>query len=246
MATAEQDTEAKVSETDVEAAIAAYEAEVQQSASTSVTEALAMRSLLRKFSFTRIDESVEPAKERVDNEAIKGAIYTILPDHVVTDAADYETAPLHRHKLAGKLLVGHPVPRTDEWDALDAMGRAAWNKAEQHIFKQVGDAYGDTLQRWVRERLGNGLVLVKEGETVFLTAQPKYIRSGIFQPKQDKLEVAAAALGEQYALFGKQCPALKVGAQATLKSGMKRVGEKAQAAYTLRDNVADAGDDTGE
>jgi hypothetical protein len=75
---------------------------------------------------------------------------------------------------------------------------------------------------------------VKTEDSVFLTAEPKFIKAGILTPLMDAEEVRPAVISEQYALFGKQCSALKTGALASLKSGTKRMAKKAEAAYVLR------------
>lgn len=226
------------SDTALEEAVTAYEEAVRSSADVNVSEALAMRRLFRAHGFTYADDSESPPVEKVDNDAIKGSIFEIAPDHRVSSPDDRSSEPIHRHVLAGEILKGHPIPPphgdSDAWDALDALERAAWKKAESHIWKQIDDKFGATLQRWTRDRLDEELVLVKAGEYLFVTDDPKYVEAEIWRRYTDKAEIQMIAAAEQMALFGRQLPALRRRAVPALKKATKQVGDKAMAAYTLR------------
>ena len=89
------------------------------------------------------------------------------------------------------------------------MDRQALTLAERHIWKLVDDKYNSVLQRWTREELEEGLVLVKAGDEMFVTSEPRFVKSEIWTPITDKAEIAMIAAAEQIALFAKQCPALK-------------------------------------
>jgi hypothetical protein len=219
-------------------AVQAYEEAVRSSASVSVTEALAMRALLREYEFTYVDDSKITPVEKVDNEAIKKAIFAIAQDHVVGAAKEERLdVPIHRYLVAGALLTNEPVPPphgdADAWDAQDALARTAWHKAEQHIWKLVDHKYGGTLQRWVRDELDD-LVLVKAGDYLFLTNEAKYVEAEIIRPMTDKAEIALVGAAEQVGLFTRQLPTLKGRARSALKKAAKQAGDKALAAYTLR------------
>jgi hypothetical protein len=220
-----------------EAAAEAYEESVRNSASLRVTEDLAMRAMFRRHGFT----TVEGDMEKLDNNKIKQEIFKLLPDHRVTTTADRINEPMHRYEVAGSLLSQYPVPPSEEWDALDAMDRQAWTLAERHIWKLVDDKYNAILQRWTRDELEEGLVLVKAADVMYLTSEPRFIKSEIWTPITDKAEIAMIAAAEQIALFAKQCPALKSSAVPALKKASKQAADKAMAAYTLR-----AGQENGE
>jgi hypothetical protein len=221
-----------------EEAIAAYEDAVRGSADVNVSEALAMRRLFRAHGFTYVDDSEGSPVEKLDNDAIKGSIFVIAPDHRVSTRDDRSSEPIHRHVLAGEILKGHPVPPphgdSDAWDALGALERATWKKAEGHIWKLIDDKFGGTLQRWMRERLDEELVLVKAGDYLFVTDEPKYVEAEIWRRYTDKAEIQMIAAAEQMALFGRQLPALKRRAVPALNKATKQATDKAMAAYTLR------------
>jgi hypothetical protein len=220
-----------------EEAISAYEEAVRSSAAGSVAETLALRRLFRTHGFTYVDDSEDPSVEKLDNEAIKDAIFAIVPDHRVSSADDRSSKPIHRHVLAGEILKGHPVPPpdgdSDAWDALGAVDRASWKKAESHIWKLIDDKFNGTMQRWMRERLGEELVLVKAGDYLYVTDQAKYVEADIWRRYTDKAEIQLVAAAEQMALFGKQLPALKPRGVPALNKATKRGSDKAMAAYTL-------------
>jgi hypothetical protein len=226
-----------------EEAIEAYEETVKSSHRVSVTEALAVRALLRKYEFTYVDPGNGSVPvERVDNDAIKRDILEVAQDHLVGPAKEDRTdKPIHRFLVTGALLKDEPVPPpygdADAWDALDALAHVAWHKAEQHIWKLIDHKYSGTLQRWVRETLNNEdthLVLVKADDYLFITTEAKYVEAEILRKITDKSEVALVAAGEQAGLFTRQLPALKGRAPAALRKAAKQAGEKALAAYTLR------------
>lgn len=221
-----------------EEAAALYENEVRSSADVNVSEALAVRRLFRKYGFTYVDDSESSAVEKLDNDALKEAIFEIAPDHRVSTRDDRSSEPIHRHTLAGEILTGHPIPPphgdSDAWDALGALDRAAWKKAEGHIWKLIDDKFGGTLQRWTRERLDEELVLVKAGDYLFVTDEPKFVEAEIWRRYTDKAEIQMIAAAEQMALFGKQLPALKPRAVPALNKAGKQTADKAMAAYTLR------------
>ena len=223
-------------------AIAAYEEAVKSSHRVSVTETLAVRALFRKYEYTYVDgANGNSPVEKVDNDLIKQDIFAVAREHIVGPAkGERLTVPIHRYLVTAALLKEEPVPpphgEPDEWDAQDVLARAAWHKAEQHCWKLVDHKFNATLQRWVREsdELEDGLVLVKAGDYMYLTAEAKYIEADVFTPMTDKAVLAMVGAGEQFGLFTRQNPALKARARAALKKATKQAGEKAQAAYTLR------------
>ena len=221
-------------------AIAAYEEAVKSSHSVSVTQTLAVRELFRKYEFTYVDgDNTNSPVEKVDNDAIKRAIFEIAPDHLVGPAKEDRTNnPVHRYLVTGDLLKNEPVPPpfgdAEAWDAQDALTRAVWHKAEQHIWKLVDHKFSGTLQRWVRDELEEDLVLVKAGDYLFLTDEAKYVEAEIIRPMTDKAEIALVGASEQLGLFTRQLPALKGRARSALKKATKQAGDKALAAYTLR------------
>jgi len=223
----------------LEAAAAAYETEVRSSAERNAIEALAVRSLFRAHGFTYIDDSDgSPGVEKLDNDALKEAIFEIAPDHRVSTKNDRSSEPIHRHVLTSEILKGHPIPPphgdSDKWDGLGALERAAWKKAEGHIWKLIDDKFGGTLQRWTRERLDDDLVLVKADDYLFVTDEPKYVEHEIWRRFTDKAELQWIAAAEQMAMFGKQLPALKPRARPALKKATNQGADKAMAALTLR------------
>lgn len=226
--------------TPTDEAIAAYEEAVKSSHMASVTETLAVRALFRKHEFTYVDgANGNSPVEKVDNDAIKKAIFEIAPDHLVGPAKEDRTDnPIHRYLVTGALLPGEPVPPpygdADEWDAQDALTRAVWHKAEQHNWKLIDHKFSGTLQRWMREELDENLVLVKAGDYLFVTAEAKYVEAEIIRPMTDKAEIALVGAAEQVGLFTRQLPALKGRARSALKKAAKQAGDKALAAYTLR------------
>jgi hypothetical protein len=223
-------------------AIAAYEEAVKSSHRVSVTETLAVRALFRKYEYTYVDgANGNSPVEKVDNDGIKKGIFDIAGEHIVgASKEDRITIPIHRYEVTGKLLADEPVPPPhgdpDQWDAQDALTRAVWHKAEQHCWKLIDHKFNGTLQRWVRDsdELDDGLVLVKAGDYLFLTAEPKYIEADVFAPMTDKAVIAMVSAGEQFGLFTRQNPALKARARSALKKATKQAGDKALAAYTLR------------
>jgi hypothetical protein len=220
-----------------EEAIAAYEESVRDKASSNVTLDLATRSIFREHGFVRVDTSKDPAVEVLDNDKIKDSIFEIAPDHVVVTKDDRNSEPIHRYALASKIILGRPAPPpygdSDAWDAESALRRAAWYKAEQHIWKLIDDKYNAALQRMVREELEEELILVKTGDYVFLTSDPRFVQAEIYRRLTDRVELGLVAAAEQMALFEKQMPALKGKAVPALTSASKRMGDKAHAAYTL-------------
>jgi hypothetical protein len=225
-------------DTALQEAIAAYEDALRSSADVNVSEALAVRRLFRAHGFTYVDESESLPVEKLDNDAIKGSIFEIAPNHRVSSREDRSTEPIHRHVLAGEILKDHPIPPphgdSDAWDALDALKRATWKKAESHIWKLIDDKFGGTLQRWMRERLDEELVLVKADDYLFVTDQAKFVETEIWRRYTDKAEIQMIAAAEQMALFGRQLPALKRRAVPALNKAAKQSADKAMAAYTLR------------
>jgi hypothetical protein len=233
-----------------EKAVEVFESSIRESVQANLLRTLAMRAMFRNHGFTVVDDSGAEPEERLDNEALKEKILTIISPLRVVTKNDRDTVPMERYPLTGLILDQVPVPPSEEWDALDAMERAAWIKAEQHVWKLIQTKPSDTIQRWVHERLGDGLVVVKTDSEVFLTAEPKYIRSEILLPIADKHEIAAAAMGDLFGAYSAQNPALKASALALLKSSTKRMGEKASASFLLKsaeDGDASNGDaPTGE
>ena len=226
-------------EVSLEEAIAAYEEQVKSSARVNVTEALAVRALFRKYGFTHVKDGVE----NLNNEKIKEALFDIaveLDHRVGAPAKERTDKPVHRFLVTKGILTDEPVPPphgdADPWDAQDALAQQVWHKAEQHNWKLVDHKFGGTLQRWLRDddELGGGLVLVKDGDYLFVTDQVKYVEAGIIKPMTAKAELALIGAGEQLGLFTDQLPALKGRARSILKKAAKEAGEKAQAAYTLR------------
>jgi hypothetical protein len=227
----------------------AWEDYIRTATSADAIGKMATRSIFRAHGLVRVEEDVDPPEEKVNNDRIRRlACKTIEPRIVVTKEDREGDVPLHRYELAGSILNRLPIPPSDEWDALDAQMRAAWHKAEQHIWKLVQTKFGDAMQRWVRETLGNGLVLIKTAEdTVFLTAEPKFIRAELFQPLTDKLELQAVAMGSMLGAFAAEYPALRAPAKSLLKSTMKRAGVRAANAYGVvanGDTEAEAEADT--
>jgi len=214
-------------------AIAAYQAALIQAAQTNTGDLLAERAIWRHQGFTYIDE--DEVMEKLDHEAIKEVIWDATKTHaIVVTGADREACPLLRKRLASIVLDKHPAYGTDEWYAEDERFRTGWLLAERKCWKLVDAKYGATMQRWTRERLGDGHVFIKTEDSVYLTTDAKFIKQDLFTKDTDKLEKLAASLGEQRALFGRQNKALQQGAEASLKALGTRLGEKARAAYTLK------------
>jgi hypothetical protein len=226
MATMATDTK---DQTETDEAIAAYD--------SNVAVDLAARSIFRERGFVQVDTSRDPAVETLDLERIRDSIFEIVPNHLVTTKDERNTEPIHRYALAAKLIPGRSAPPpygdSDAWDAESAERRAAWYKAEQQIWKLIDDKPNAALQRMVREELEDDLVLVKAGDYVFVTGEPRFVQAEIYRRVTDKVELQFVAAAEQMALLERQLPGLKGKAVPALNSASKRMGEKAQAAYLL-------------
>lgn len=224
-------------QTDAAEAIAAYETLVRGKASTNVAVDLEARRIFREHGFVQVDTSGELPVETLDNDRIRDAIFEIVPEHLVVSKADRNTEPIHRYALASKVLSKRPAPPpygdSDAWDAENVERRAGWQKAEQQIWKLIDDKPNAALQRMVREELEDELILVKAGEYVFVTSEPRFVQAEIYRRFTDKVELQLVAAAEQMALLEKQMPALKGKAVPALNSASKRMGDKAQAAYLL-------------
>lgn len=214
-------------------AISAYEASIRDSAETNVLLKLATRRLFRDHGLVTVAENEDGPIEVLDGDAIKEKMFDTFSVAVVVSKKDRDEVPVHRIALTGAVLDKLPVPPSDEWDALDAITRQAWHEADSYIWKSVQHTYSHKLQRWVRERLGEGMTLVKTADTVFVTAEPKYIRSEIFVPETDKVEIIAAKVGGVLGKFASHNPALRSGAARLLNASTERAGEKATAAFLL-------------
>lgn len=218
-------------------AIAAYEALIRTKASSNVAVDLEARKIFREHGFVQVDASGGSPVETLDNERIRDAIFGIVPEHLVVSKEDRNTEPIHRYALAKQVLPGRPAPPpygdSDAWDAESVERRAGWQKAEQQIWKLIDDKPNAALQRMVREELEDELVLVKAGDYVFVTSEPRFVQAEIYRRFTDKVELQLVAAAEQMALLEKQMPALKGKAVPTLNSASKRMGDKAQAAYLL-------------
>ena len=222
---------------DAAEAIAAYETSVRSKASANVAVDLEARRIFREHGFVQVDASCDPPVETLDNDKIRDAIFEIVPEHLVVTKEDRNTEPIHRHTLASKVLSKCPAPPphgdSDAWDAESAETRAGWHKAEQQIWKLIDDKPNAALQRMVREELEDELILVKAGDYVFVTNEPRFVQAEIYRRFTDKVELQLVAAAEQMALLEKQMPALKGKAVPALNSASKRMGEKAHAAYRL-------------
>jgi hypothetical protein len=232
--------------TDAELAAEAYEEAVKASATSGTQEKLTERMIFREQGFVNVDTSNGDPMEWLNNEGIKERIWALTSsDAVVTTDDGREDLPIQRKRLASQVLDKHPAYGTDEWYAQDELWRAGWLKSEQQVWKFVEDKHAATLQRWTRERLGNGHVFVKTTDTVFITAVTKFIKQEILLKEQDKLEKLARTIGEQYALFGQQHPALQSSAVSSIKAVTTRAGKKALAAYTLKAKNGGGNDGAG-
>jgi hypothetical protein len=222
---------------EIEAAgIAAYEKSIKEHSVSDTQEKLSMRRIFRKqegFTVTP-PEDLEPM-ERLDTEAIKEKIFALVSEEaIVSTAAEQEELPIQRKKLTSRLLDRWPSYGSDEWYSLDELEREGWELAERQIWKLLDHKYGATLQRWTRERLGEGHVFIRTKDSVFITAETKVIKYQILQKETDKAEKLMRTIGEQYGLFGRQHPALQPGAVSSLKALNARAGKKMLAAYTLK------------
>jgi len=213
----------------------AFEELIRATATSGTQEKLTERTLFREQGYTYIDDPEGEPMERLDGEGVKETIWALTSSNaiVVTDD-DQDLLPIQRKVLASQVLDKHPAYGTDEWYAQDELWRQSWLKAEQQVWKFVEDKYAATLQRWTRERLGNGHVFIKADDAVYITAATKFIKQEILLKEQDKLEKLARVIGEQYALFGTQHPALQTSAVSSIKAVTTRAGKKALAAYTLK------------
>jgi hypothetical protein len=128
------------------------------------------------------------------------------------------------------------------------MEREGWKQAEQRVWKAVQHKPSDRTQKMVRERLGDGLTVVKTREqTVFVTAEPKYQTAELLQPLADDATVKAVAMGELFAGYVKINPALGQGASSLITATGKAMSDKATAAYRAKAPASSKNNaDTGE
>ena len=220
--------------TEVDDGIAAYEEAIKEGSTEGVLVEMAQREILRASGF--VFYTTDPAMEFIHNEAIKEAAWQLTAGGAIVSTQDeLDSLPIQRLALASKLLEG-PEFGTDEWLAQDVVWRKGWTKAEQYVWKQLGHKYGDTVQRWTRERLNTDdqhHILVKMPDRVFITTEPKFAADVIYKKDEDKMEMLALSMGAARALFERQMPGLK-GQGTSLKALGTRVSKKARAAYDAK------------
>ena len=225
-------------------AIHVYESSLKQSATQSTLVRMAERVLFRRHGFTYVDDETHPPIEKLNSEFLARRVFETISEAVVVTKEDRDTVPLTRYKLAGAVLDQFPTPEQDEWEHLDAMERAGWEQAEKTIWKAIQIKPNDRMQRWAREHLPDGTQVVRTKDTVFVTAEPKYLTTGLVLPLRDKFEKDAAAMGEMIGLYSKYTPALRPRAYGQLNQATKNAADKARAAFAI--NAPDEPDSSDE
>ena len=224
-------------EVDVESAIAAYEAAIVSSEQRNTLLKLATRRLFREHDLTAVvKDSSLGVIEKIDHDGIRECILDAIDqtNAVVVSKDDYDSRRLHRDALTGFVLDKYPTKDSDPeaWDALDVDVRDAWKLANIEIWKLVSMEYSGSLQSRIRAR-GDGLMLVKLDNFVYLTGEARYIRIDVFRPRTDKLERLSAATGEEFGLWTNQVRGLKKAAAQVLNQATKNADAKAKAAFAL-------------
>lgn len=221
-------------DTDAQAAADAFEASVKDSSAIKGLLAIHTRRLFRQHGLTSVvQDSQQGVMESLDLDAIRSRVLEEVDKYgIVVDKATRDSA-LHRDQITGAVLHEVPTPSSDAWDALPASTRDAWKQANVQIWKSFNMASNGPLQRQVAER-EDGTMLVKTKTQVYLTNVEKYIREDAILPELDKLERLGTDLGEKFALWARQVPALKAPAKRLLTASLKETRVKAEAAYTYR------------
>lgn len=229
-----------------------YEQSVAQKSNVGVVLSIALRNLLREHDLTKVIEQADGPLEIEDPEAIEDALFAAFSSAKVVSKKDHDTEPVHKYDITHSVLHQYPKPYDSDggWDDLDPLTRQAILAAVAFFWRKATSQqqqYGAKFQRRVRKELGKDYVLVRMGDSLYVTSEPRFVKTEVFQPPMDKAEVSTIKAAEMIGKFSKGNPALsKVGKQV-VKASANRIGTKAVAAFMLtngnENDAADNGDD---